>query len=196
MGSRWYVARTEPRAEFLAAKELDRDGFEIFFPRTKALQPLNTNKDEPLFPGYLFLRCDPENEGWPSFRPGHRILGWVRFGGEMPWIPDEDVTELKKRIELINLDGGPWRRFHPGELVRIISHSLEGLAEIVEEPKSRHARAKVLLQFMGRLVQAQIPWQNLSPVPDSERENHRAPRRTRGRGRWIPNFGPRAVAGT
>ena len=195
MGLRWYVARTEPRAEFLAAQELSRDGYEIFSPCIKAPRPRPGLTNVPLFPGYLFLRCDPESEGWPVFRGAHRITGWVKFGGEIPCLPDDVMAEMMDRWEMINRQGGMLRRFLPGEKVLVDSGSFQGLAEVVEEAKSPQARAKVLLHFMGRLVQAQVPWENLKPVEDEPWETNQPPRRTRGRGRWIRGFGPRAMAG-
>ena len=196
MALRWYVARTEPRAEFLAAKELNRDGYEVFSPRVRAYRPLVELREAPLFPGYLFLRCDPESDGWPVFRPGHRVLGWVSFGNQVPSIPDQVVQELVERLNGIDTAGGLWRRFSPGELVQVLSGTLDSFAQVVEAPKSPEGRAKVLMEFMGRLVQAQVPWQNLRPVENSEMEKQRLPRRTRGKGRWIATFGPHAVAST
>ena len=58
MGSNWYVLRTEPRAEYMATREMDRDGFEVFFPCVEAAHSRFGHADTPLFPGYLFLRCD------------------------------------------------------------------------------------------------------------------------------------------
>lgn len=194
MSLRWYVARTEPRAEFLAANELSRDGFQTFFPRVKSLRARMGRAYEPLFPGYLFLRIDPDSGGWPSFRPGHRIVGWVSFGGEAGWLPDPVVGELMDRVKAINTQGGLWRRFRPGEIVKVTSHNLEGLAQVVQEGKSPHARVRVLMQLMGRLVQAQVPWQNLLPMDGQPPVKLRSPRRTRGRGRWVRGFGPAAAA--
>jgi len=196
---RWYVIRTEPRAEYLAANELERDGFEIFFPRLKTPEPRRAHYDTPLFPGYMFIRCDPDDEGWPSFRPAHRVSGWVRLGGEVPSVPDEVVTNLVQRLESVNSGTGFWRRYRAGEKVNVVSRSIQGLAEVVEEPKSPRARVTVLIEFMGRLVQAKIPWQNLRPLEEGYQEGYqaiqRAPRRTRGRSRWIRGFGARAEAG-
>lgn len=186
MASRWYVIRTESRAEYLAADELDRDGFEVFFPRVAVAHPRRGHADTPLFPGYLFLRCNLEEDSWPSFRRTHRVLGWVRFGGDIPWLPDQLVAEFKNRSE----DGSLRRRFRPGELVRVDADAVQGVAEVLEDAKSNHSRVKVLLEFMGRSVRAQVPWESLLPIEDWEADNHRVPRRTRGRGRWVRGFGP------
>ena len=194
MGLRWYVVRTEPRAEFLAADELGRAGYEIFFPWFKASRPKLGRANVPLFPGYLFIRCDRESGVWPAFRSSQRIAGWVNFGGEIPSIPDEVVAELTDRWESINAEGGLIRRFTPGEKVRIVSGNFQGLAEIVEDSRSPQARAKVLLQFMGRLVQAQVPCDLLESVEIPPVQEQRIPRRTRGKGRWVQGFGPRALA--
>ena len=194
MALNWYILRTEPRAEYLAAAELGSDGYEMFFPRVTSPNHRVGHEDLPLFPGYLFLRCDPESGGWPAFRQRHRVSGWVRFGGVIPTMPDEVICELQRRVESINSGkGGLWRRFLPGETVRVVSHGVEGLGEVIQEAKTPQARARVLLQFMGQLVQAQVPWSDLRPVDDQQSQDRYLTRRTRGGGRWIRGFGPRAA---
>jgi transcriptional antiterminator RfaH len=187
----WYVLRTEPRAEYLAAAELARDGFEIYFPRVKSPQDRIGRGDSPLFPGYLFLRFDLECDRWPSLRLRHRVSGCVSFGGEVPSLPDPVINELMERVEAINRGGGLWHRFRAGEKVRVIGHNIDSLAEVIEEASSPQARARVLLSFMGRLVQARVPGENLRPVPEQVGQRQRLPRRTRGGGRWIRGFGAR-----
>lgn len=195
MDSNWHVIRTEPRAEYLAADELDRDGFEVFFPRIKVAHPRCGHSDTPIFPGYLFLRLDAQMEGWPVFRPRHRVVNWVRFGDEIPSLPDDAVAELRQRVDTINGEGGLWRGFKPGDKVRVISNTIQGLAEVIEGAKSPQGRVKVLLEFMGRLVRAQIPWDALRPVEEESEKGRRPLRRTRGGGRWIAGFGLRAPDG-
>ena len=197
MARRWYIARTKPRAEFLAAEELSRDGFETFFPQVKRPQNRNSHADTPLFPGYLFLRCELDGDRRSSFRQGHHLLGWVGFGGEVPSVPDEVVAALTNRVEALNDQGGLWRRFKPGDKVFVTSSKIQSLAEVVEEAKSPETRVRVLLQFMDRLVSAQVPWQDLQPM-EGQREGQpdakaRAPRRTRGRGRPIREVEPTAA---
>jgi hypothetical protein len=115
----------------------------------------------------------------------------VHFGNVVPPIPDEAVAALRQRIEGINREGGLWRRFRTGEQVRVISPGIETFAEVIEEARSPRHRVRVLLEFMGRLVAAQVPSDSLQPADFGSRENRHPPRRTRGGGRWIRGFGPR-----
>ena len=117
----------------------------------------------------------------------------MRFGGMVPHVPDELVNDLAQRVETINSEGGLWSRYRRGDKVRVVLGNTDSLAEIIEEPQSPQARARVLLQFMGRLVSTQVSWDDLRPVQqegDTD-DKGRISRRTRGRGRWIRGFGPR-----
>ena len=197
MPRHWYVVRTKPQCEYLAARALQQDGIELFFPCVQTPRLQAYHADVPLFPGYLFLRYNVEQQEWPSVSRLPGILGWVRFNGVVPSVPDEVITDLAHRVDVINSGGGLWTRFRPGEKVRVVSGAMESLAEVIEEPQSPQSRVRVLLEFMGRLVTAQVPWRSLQPVQQglTVGENHRGLRRTRGRGRWVQGFGPRAVAG-
>ena len=190
---KWYVIRTEPQADYLAAGELHRAGFEILSPRVQTVHSKREGQFTPLFPGYLFLRWDLEGEGKPSFQDAPHVSGWVNFDGVAPPVPDEIVTELANRVETINNEGGLWHRFKAGERVRIISNAVETLGEVVEETKSPQSKVKVLIEFMGRLVTVQVPWENLQPIEEKPGLETRSPRRTRGRGRWIRGFGPQVA---
>ena len=192
MGLGWYVLRTMPRLEYLAEKELRQDGFEVFSPRVNHPSQPTIGTEAPLFPGYLFLRCDPESNGWPSFRLAHRVIGWVRFGGVIPSLPDSAIDAIIEQLE--NSGQGLWKRFEKGEKVYVNSGGLECFAEVLEATRSPQSRSRVLVHFMNRLVQAQIPWEDLSPIHDHPNEIQRLPRRTRGRGRWINRNGPRPLA--
>jgi transcription antitermination factor NusG len=188
--SKWYIIRATPQADFLAAAELLNAGFEIFSPRVKSHQPKNVPQFVPLFPGYFFLKWDLEGAGKPSFHSAPHVSGWVNFEGVAPVVPDEIISELALRVGHINSDGGLWRRFEMGDKVRIVKGTLEGLGEVVEAPSSAQSRVRILMQFMGRLVSAQVPWNNLEPLEQRPMVHSKPPRRTRGQGRWIRNRQP------
>lgn len=195
MPGEWRVIRVHPRAEYLAAAELIRDGHEVFFPCLTVAYARAGHSDTPLFPGYLFIRFDLERDGWPSFRPAHRVAGWVNFHGEVPAIPKDIVDALALRLDEKTGGQGLWRRFQVGDRVKVVAGALEGLGEVVEEAKTPNGRAKVLLEFMGRMVEAKVPWDALL-FPEDKGKTTRVPRRTRGKGRWTPDFRPSLVIST
>ena len=195
MALQWYAARTQPRAESLSASQLERDGMEVFCPRIAVANPKAGNQDTPLFPGYLFVRLDLQNSGWPVIHPAHHLLGWVRFDGEPAWLPDEAVSDLMERVATINGSGGLWQQFHRGQKVRVIADNMDTIAEILEGAKTARGRAKVLMQFMGRLIQATVPYDSLRPVETAPPQTTAHPRRTRGGRRWVKGFKP-AIAVT
>ncbi len=181
----WFVVRIQPKTDGSATRELAQDGFQVFSPHITTPPYHKGMGESPLFPGYLFLQCPPEMAGRLTFRPGHRVAGWVNFGGVIPPVPQEVVAGLMQRVEQINRDGGLWRRFKAGETVNVITGGVDTLAEVVAEAKSPEGRVKVLLSFMGRMVEAQVPHHSLSPAEGAPATAHPLPRRTRGRGRWI-----------
>lgn len=192
MSLNWYALRIKPNSEGLSSAALGREGLDVYSPAV--LSPCGEADfvSKPLFPGYLFLRFDMECHDMHlvSGLPG--ILGWVRFGGAIPAIPDGVVAELKERVALINESGGLWERFQPGDSVQVLSGKMESLGEVLESAKSPHENVRVLLDFMGRMVPAQVPWNSLRPVnQDSVTAGSKRGRRTRGRGRWVRGFGPR-----
>jgi len=194
MTQRWYVARTTPLAEYVARDHLKMAGLEVFLPCGQSRTRRAGHQDTPLFPGYLFLRYDLETQGWGSLRRFPQLVGLVTFGGEVPSVPDEIIDELAVRAETMSGRGGLWPRYQPGDKVSVSVGPIESLAEVVEGARSPTARVRVMLEFLGRLIEAEVPWQDVQPMGAYQANsnwNERRPRRTRGGGRWIRGFGPR-----
>jgi len=196
MALNWYVVRTKPQSEYIAANALRVEGYEHFFPKIHTVQRRSGKKEIPLFPGYLFVRCDVDRGQWPAIGLLPGLLGWVRFDGVVSSIGDDIVDGLARRVESINDNGGLWIRYKPGQNVRVVSGQFESLAQVAEEPTSSDSKVRVLLEFMGQLVSAEVPWSDLRIAPEDSRgdANHGRRRRTRGRGRWIRNRGSEDMA--
>jgi len=198
MTLRWYAARTKPLKEYAAREQMETAGFEVFLPCVKTLRPRRGRRDTPLFSGYLFLRHDLEGQGWGSMHRLPQFVRLVAFGGVVPPVPDEVITELGRRVAAVNDVGGLWTRFQPGDRVRVALGPMESLGEVVEEAKSSRRRVRVLLDFLGRQVYAQIPRPGLQAVRAEEplaNSNYRPPRRTRGKGRWLRGYNPGNLEG-
>ena len=116
--------------------------------------------------------------------------------GTIPTVPDEIIDALKEQLDVIGQEGGLWKQYEAGEMVEVISGNVQSMARVVEAPKSPQAKVKVLMEFMGRLVPAHVPWENLRQSNQTEIRAARRERRTRGGGRWVRGAGPRALAPT
>ena len=185
-------------SEYIAASALERYGYTLYLPTVKTPRPRQGHEDSPMFPGYLFVRHEQEGLALPPVNRIAGFIGWVQFDDVVPSVPDEVIRDLDRRLEQINQEGGHWTRFKPGDQVRVVAGPMDGLAQVLEEPKSPESRVRVLLSFMGGLVRARVPWQDLQPVDNEWTTRYRRgrpPRRTRGRGRWIRGFGPSDSAG-
>ena len=183
----WYVLRTRARAESLAARELKHQGLQVFLPRFKSVHSKGDTSETPLFPGYLFLRCDPEKNGWPLLEHARHLLGWVTFGDERPRLSDYAFAELIEKTKIIKLQDGFLNRFAIGDKVSFKVGEFVGVGNLKSNQEASHPYARVRCSFMGRLVETQVPWIFLQPVvgdgPDQFHKN--SSRRTRGNGRLV-----------
>ena len=182
----WYVLRTKPRSDKMAAENLGKNGYNVFFPEVDIPITSEMYKRTPLFPGYLFICLDPQ-KSWPLIDLVPGVMGWLRVDGKIPSIGEEVISELRERVKFIADDGGLWTKFKAGQIVRVVSGKLEGLARVVEEPRSPESTVRVLLEMMGRHVPSQVPWHHIQVVGSklNEKVINRPARRTRGKGRWI-----------
>ena len=122
----WYLARTKPLSEYVAASALRRYGYGLYFPRVKTPRPRRGYDDAPMFPGYLFVRHEQDGLALPPVARIAGLIGWVQFDSVVPRVPDEVITELGLRLNEINTTGGYWTRFKPGEKVRVYTNQVHG----------------------------------------------------------------------
>ena len=127
MARRWYVARTKPAVEHAAMDQLRSDGFEAFMPCTRTLHVRKGRREVPLFPGYLFLRYDLEQEGSRPLRLVPQLRGLVVFDGVAPPVPDQVIRELAHRMEQTNAGQGLWRRPKPGDQMTVSIGSTQAI---------------------------------------------------------------------
>ena len=92
VGLAWYCARTQPKHEHIAAANLNKKlGLEVFHPRLRlerATRRGAVKVIEPLFPCYIFVRCDLEQR-LDEIRYVNGISSLVHFGHRIPTVPDE-----------------------------------------------------------------------------------------------------------
>ena len=102
MSIQWYVLRLKPNSESLAVSGLEKDGIEVFSPRVQTPRQDGSFVESHLFPGYLFLQFDMQKHDTDLVRGLPGVLGWVRFDGVIPPVPDVVVKELASRVRRVN----------------------------------------------------------------------------------------------
>ena len=193
----WFVIRTKPNSERVAVAALKSQGFEIYFPVVEIPKSESKRLETPLFPGYIFVRHDLVINNWSYVQNLPGISGPIRFGGEVYKISDKVITRVMNMVKSINIDGGLWVRFRSGEIVSVNSGKIDSLAVVVDAPKSPESRVRIMFEFLGRQVFADVNREIIQRV-DKDLVIGRPSsvlkfRRTRGKGRWIRGFGPKKV---
>lgn len=164
---KWYCVKAQPKREHIAAKHLrELEQVEVFCPRLRYRKGTRRGKIwwvEALFPGYVLARFPlREMERYVIYSQG--VRGLVRFGDQVPPIPDDFVRilrdEMRRQVaESEDLEDsgdetltvGP--RLEEGENVEIARGPLGGFQGTVVSILPGKERVKVLLDFLG---QAQV----------------------------------------
>ena len=97
----WYVAATQPNKERFAIENLQRQGFNTFYPRMKRARHRKNRIEsvvEGLFPGYVFVNFDRDRDRWQAINGtfGVRTLVGVR-GSEPAPVPQRAMRALLDR---------------------------------------------------------------------------------------------------
>ena len=158
----WYCARTQPRLEHVAAGHLRRLGgdVEVFCPRIR-LQRCRRGGSAPfvteaLFPGYLFARFGFAQHH-RDVRYAHGVRGIVQFGHRYPTVPGSWITDLQREF---GDDAAVTELATPlavGTAVRVVGGPFQGLTAVVTRKRSGTERVRVLLEFLGRDIEAELP---------------------------------------
>ena len=149
----WYVVHTKPRKESLAEVNLQRQDFETYLPWYKRVaRQRGTWQEivEPLFPRYLFLRLDPNQQTVAPIRSTLGVTTLVTFGHRLTPVPDAVVDAIRHNADAkTGLHTAPEQRFRKGELLTVTAGPFEGL-QCIFETTSGAQRVAVLLDILGK----------------------------------------------
>lgn len=157
-GELWYCLRSQTKKEHLAAAQIRaRVDIEVFAPRITFSKKTKRGKvrfTEALFPGYLFCRCQiEENLRHLLSMPG--IIGVVRYGNRIPPIPDEFIEELKARIPTEKHENAD-PVIEVGSPVTVVEGPLKNLQAVVTQVLGARERVRILLEFLGQQTEIEV----------------------------------------
>jgi transcriptional antiterminator RfaH len=153
----WFCVRCQTKREHIAANHLrDLQEIEVFCPRLRYRKATRRGKIwwvEAMFPGYVLAKFNiAEMERAVTFSQG--VRGLVRFGSEIPPVPDSFVEALKLEIrsrigseedEVVTLTP----TIELGDEVEVAHGPLQGMQGTVIGVPTAAERVKILIEFLG-----------------------------------------------
>jgi transcriptional antiterminator RfaH len=156
----WAVAQTQAGREAFALDQLGRAGFHGYLPRIKVRERSRGVRIVALFPSYLFVHVVDRWQGITRTIGVSRLL----LNGEQPArLPAGALAEIKAREDRRGFVKLPTANLSPGQKVKILSGSFEGHIAVYEGMSGRD-RDRVLVQFLGRIVRAEVRAGDLAPL--------------------------------
>jgi transcriptional antiterminator RfaH len=159
---RWYVVQTKRWAEATAQTNLERQGYEVYFPRAVQLVPRDgqwLRRIVALFPRYVFLRLNEGSQALNPVRSTLGVAGVVRFGSCYSVVPDAIIHELRARAD-------PHSGLHTlsratplaaGTPVTVRAGPFSGLSGVFERQAAAD-RVVVLLRLLGHDASVCVPF--------------------------------------
>ena len=169
IGPAWYAVQCQPHGETRAALNLERQGFETYYPRylkTRRHARQLRRGAAPFFPRYLFVAFDLASQRWRSVNGTFGVSGLVGPRDRPSRVPEAIIASLRAREDeegYISV-AHPAERWKAGDPVRITGnnafHGCSGLFEGLNDED----RVRVLLDLLGRKVRVTLDIAALEPV--------------------------------
>ncbi len=160
----WYCIRSKTKQEHVAAGNLRLvPGVEVFAPRLRFRRQTRRGPVwfvEALFPGYLFARFVWATQV-KAVQYAHGVLGVVHFGLKPAMVPAPVMLELRRTMDDRELRVIA-RDLAVGDEVQVTAGPLAGLQVVVQQVLPARERVKVLLDFLGRRVEAEVATMELT----------------------------------
>jgi transcriptional antiterminator RfaH len=162
----WFCLRAQPKREHIAAACVRQiPEVEAFCPRVRFRKPTSRGPVwfiETMFPGYLFARFD-YTVFYRRIRQRPGVTGFVQFGDRLALLPDALVNEIKDRTgaeEIVEIQ----QTLDPGQTVRVVQGPFQGLEALVSRVIGARERVEILIDWMGRTLQAEASIADLLPL--------------------------------
>ena len=162
MSSTWYLIQTKPNAHSTAARNLARQGCDVFLPlveQTRRMAQQFRTELRPLFPGYLFVGLQARAPSWRTLNSTHGVSRGVSLDGSYRPVPEALISQLQDQCD----EAGVFRAqdtFRLGDVVQIQTGPFASfLAEV--EDMAPDQRIWVLIDLMGQKSRVAVDHQDL-----------------------------------
>ena len=177
---RWYVVHTQSGYETkvkqnlearLASMSMEERIHEVVIPMEDVVEFKNGKRvmvQKKVFPGYLLVRCDLNDDSWYVIRNTPGIVNFVGQGGKpSPLIRREVESFLQVKIEGVELvprRGKARLEFESGESVRVKEGPFANFEGQIVEINEDQLKLKVLVNLFGRETPVELEFGQVAKV--------------------------------
>lgn len=163
--TRWHAVHTHTRAEEVAARNLERQGFPIFLPlRTRNVRHARRVKTikEAYFPRYLFVSLDLDRDQWRCVKSTVGVKD-ILSASDRPLPVRKGYVEAL--ISVTQSDGvlKPVQLLEPGQMIRILQGPFAEQIGVLQHVSSADS-VFVLLGMMDRDVSVKLARENIRVI--------------------------------
>ena len=184
----WHILKIRSNDASYIQQELSLFGIKTYYPMLKHSTDPSKWRLKPLFNGYMFIQIIDLEESSSILNRVNGIIDFLRTDGMPAEIPDDFMDQLENKVNEINQQEGVWRTYHVGEKVLLESYGLSTVGTVVQHSMSDKTRVRILIDFMGKEIKAEVSWFNLAPFESANNTIKTNTRRTRGRNRPIKTY--------
>jgi len=170
----WYVIHTysghESKVALSLKERVEAAGhsdkvFKIFLPHQQKIVVSEGKKrsvDEKLFPGYLVVLMDMNDDSWYIVRSTPGVTGFVGMGSTPTPLPKSEVLTLMKfaKMEAPKFEA----KFRLGDSVKVNEGPFKDFLGKVDEVNEEQGKVKVLVSVFGRETPLELSFTQVSQL--------------------------------
>ena len=176
---RWYVVHTQSGYEKkvkqnlearIQSMNMEERIHEVVIPMEDVIEFKNGKKvvvQKKVFPGYLLVRCDLNDDSWYVVRNTPGVTGFVGQGAKPSPLPRRDVEtflQAKVKGEEIPKRGKARSEYELGETVRVKEGPFADFSGEVIEINEDQLKVKVLVNIFGRETPVELEFAEVAKL--------------------------------
>ena len=168
MAKRWYVVHTYSGYENKVKTDLEHrietygmqdQIVDIQIPTEKVTKVKDggerVDKDEKVFPGYVLVRMEVDDNSWAVVRNTPGVTGFVGIDGKPTPLRRSEYDKIMRRVNPRSASGAPAPKItttdlEVGQVVHVVSGPLADFDGTVSEVMPEAGKIKVMLTIFGR----------------------------------------------
>ena len=154
----WLVATYKINKLKILEENLKNQKFKYYIPKIRTIKLNSLPKDEPLFPGYIFIFCTSDKYLKLKYTIG--IKDVISYDHYVPVLNDDEICKLKE-LEQLSYIHPILEKIFIGQEISLIKGPLRNsIATIASMPKDR--RIKIFINLLGNRRSLLVPLNTIS----------------------------------